>query len=57
LFRILGSKEMLSSLLAASEGTGSGIAISNTIAAFVACRRRLELIASAAWEVELSSMQ
>jgi hypothetical protein len=57
LFRILGSKEMPSSLLAASEGIGSGTAISNTVAAFVARRRRFGLIASAAREVELSSVQ
>jgi hypothetical protein len=49
---------MPSSFLAASDGVASALAIFNTVAAFVARRRRLGLIASVvAREVELSSRQ
>jgi hypothetical protein len=52
---------MPSSLPAASDGVASGVTIFNKVAAFVARRRRLGLIASdvasAAREAELSSMQ
>jgi hypothetical protein len=51
LFRILGSKEIPSSLLAASGGTACGIAFSNTVATFVARHRQPGLIASAVREV------